>query len=366
MYRTYLLLIFCALITACNSSKDHINGYTIMGSINGISEGLAYLQKPSADGLVTVDSTEIADGQYQFTGTMEMPQVYYIKINNSNYYITFFLENSSIRIESHKDSLYHSRITGSASQMELDQFHSEIRPFKIKLKELYRSYYKAELAKDENKMFQIDQEYERVHKQQIQHMKSYAMTHSSSVVASYITARYLSNELDYASLDSLYQSFKSDLDNDRYLKKLEERLEVLENIAVGKPAVDIIQNDTSHSPVRLSSLKGRYVLLEFWASWCTSCKNENKRLKEIYTRYHANGFEIYAVSLDNDYTQWVEAVQHLDLPWINVSDLKGWQSETRKLYGVIKTPHNLLIDKDGVIVAKDLYGDELRAFLDTI
>ena len=365
-HQLLLLFISLTLLISCTKDSSPKEGYLISGSLTGISDGYAYLQQPSPEGLITLDSVEISDGKYNFEGSVDMPQVYYLKINNSNYYITFFLENSSINITSHIDSLYKSKITGSVCQLELDEFQEKILPYKNKLKELYKAYYKAEKSNDEELMASIDTEYEQVHSEQIMKMKDYAVTNPTSVVASYISARYLSNELDYSSLDSIYQTFKVNLENDRYLKKLEERLEILEKVAIGKPAVDIIQNDTSHVTVALSSLKGKNVLIEFWASWCTTCKSENRRLKKIYKNYQNKGFEVFAVSLDNDFTQWTEAVNASELPWINVSDLKGWQSETRKLYGVIKTPHNLLLNKDGIIIAKDLYGEELEKHLDRL
>ena len=364
--KTYLLLLLTAGFMACTASNEKKDGFEVMGNLEGITEGYAYLQEPSPEGLVTVDSTQISGGKYQFQGWVDSPQVYYIKINNSNYYITFFLENSRINIHSHIDSLYHSKITGSECQQELDGFHKAVLPYKDKLKALYKAYYKAEMDKDEMKMEEIDHEYEQVHHEQLQYMRAYAMENPTSIVASYVSARYLSNELDYSSLDSLYKLFDGKLDNDRYLKKLKKRLEILEKVAIGKPAVDIVQNDTSHNSISLSSLKGKTVLIEFWASWCTTCKSENKHLKKIYDQFRGKNFEIFAVSLDNDFTQWTEAIKAADLPWVNVSDLKGWQSETRKLYGVIKTPHNVLVDSEGNIIAKDLYGEELVSRLSAL
>lgn len=360
MNRFYLLVLLSLLLFSCSPQEEKKDGYIISGIIKGVDEGNAYLQETSPDGLITIDSAAISNGEYVFSGNTNLPEVYYIKINNSNKYITFFLENSKITIDSHVDSLFNSKIEGSICQLELDEFYDKLFPYKQKLKNLYKSYYKAERANDGLRMKEIDEEYERVHDQQIDYIKSFAHSNPGSVVASYVAARYLANELNYPALDSLYNSLKKDLENTKYIVKLKDRLDILENVAVGKPVVEIAPNDTSNHPVSLASLKGKYVLIEFWASWCLSCKEENKKLRPIYAEYSKKGFEIFGISLDNDRTNWIKAINEDSLPWINVSDLKGWQSDTRKLYGVTTTPHNILVDKEGIIIAKDVYGEILE------
>ena len=140
--------------------------------------------------------------------------------------------------------------------------------------------------------------------------------------------------------------------------------------AVGEKAPDIVQTDISGKTIALSSLKGKVVLVDFWASWCAPCRKENPNLVQAYNEYrdaefrNGNGFVIFSVSLDKNKLAWKKAVSDDGLDWpYHVSDLKGWKNEAAKTYGVRSVPSNFLIDGDGKIIAVNLRGDALDATL---
>ncbi|MCO4291337.1 TlpA family protein disulfide reductase [Solitalea sp. MAHUQ-68] len=130
----------------------------------------------------------------------------------------------------------------------------------------------------------------------------------------------------------------------------------------GFMAPEIQLADINGNKVDLSSLKGKYVLIDFWASWCQPCIEEIPELKKLYSFYHSKGLEIYGVSLDNDRNRWVKAISDHQMNWVQVSDLKKWQSEPLVSYGVDAIPSNFLLDKEGKIIAKNLHGDQLEDF----
>ncbi|MBO9729990.1 MAG: TlpA family protein disulfide reductase [Chitinophaga sp.] len=144
-------------------------------------------------------------------------------------------------------------------------------------------------------------------------------------------------------------------------KKIDmERAEAIaKKTAIGVTAMDFSQNNTTGKPVKLSDYRGKYVLLDFWASWCGPCRAENPNVLDNYEKYHSKGLEILGVSLDDKKDAWLKAIKDDGLEWAHVSDLKGWKNAVAKEYNINAVPSNFLLDKEGKIIAKDLRGEEL-------
>ncbi|NLR80716.1 TlpA family protein disulfide reductase [Chitinophaga eiseniae] len=153
-------------------------------------------------------------------------------------------------------------------------------------------------------------------------------------------------------------------------KQKKEDIEKAEVIArktgIGAVAMDFVQNNANGKPVKLSDYRGKYVLLDFWASWCGPCRAENPNVLDNYERFHAKGLEILGVSLDDKKDAWIKAIKDDGLEWAHVSDLKGWKNEVAKEYNIRAVPSNFLIDKEGKIVAVNLRGEELTSKLEQI
>ena len=136
--------------------------------------------------------------------------------------------------------------------------------------------------------------------------------------------------------------------------------ETMMKTAVGQVVPDFSLPSKNGKEVAISSFRGKYVLLDFWASWCGPCRGENPHVVEIYKEYHPKGLEIFGVSLDNNKEAWVKAIADDGLVWKHGSDLKGWQSAPAQLYSVSGIPHTVLLDENNKIIAKNLRGDELK------
>ncbi len=163
-----------------------------------------------------------------------------------------------------------------------------------------------------------------------------------------------------ALFDLLPDSIRSTPSGQAFLKQLDNKVTFDKAVGVGQQAPDFTQNDTAGHPVTLSSFRGRYVLLDFWASWCGPCRQENPAVVKAYHQYHDKGFEILGVSLDQSEKSWKKAIRDDKLSWVHVSDLKYWNNALVKVYGIQGVPQNFLIDPQGKIIARGLRGEDLQ------
>ena len=145
-----------------------------------------------------------------------------------------------------------------------------------------------------------------------------------------------------------------------YVKDLDGIIKQLENVQIGKVAPEFSLPDTAGVSVSLSDFRGKYVLLDFWASWCPPCRRENPNVVKAFNEYKDKNFTIVGISLDKDKSKWMKAIADDNLTWTHLSDLKYWDSEIPALYGVRGIPANVLLDPDGVIVAKNITGEDLH------
>jgi len=173
---------------------------------------------------------------------------------------------------------------------------------------------------------------------------------------------------DPSEVDPLYNSLSDRLKATETARNLKKSLDGLRNTAIGVTAPDFTQNDVNGAPVKLSSFRGKYVLLDFWASWCGPCRQENPNVVKAYNKYKDKNFTIVGVSLDrpNGKAAWLAAIQNDGLNWTQVSDLKFWSNEVAALYSITSIPANFLIDPNGKIIARDLRGDDLENKLEEV
>ena len=362
--RNVLTIIVCALaVFSCQTAKDE---FSIKGTISGVETGKIYLLKVVDDLPQIIDTADVVDGKFNFKGTMEMPDIRLLRLNEQDYLAQFFLDNSSITVKARKDSLRGTKITGSPSQDIFQIYITEMEKLNKEAMALQGKYQNAMTTGDTNEAEKAKIDYQAMVDNNTFYTKNFVREHANSVVSAYITLVQLASQIEGAELDSIVSKFTPEISASEYVVKLKELVQEQKKTAIGVEAPDFTMNDTEDKPVKLSSLRGKVVMIDFWASWCAPCRQENPNVVKLYNQYHEKGFEIIGVSLDKDKANWIQAIKDDQLSWIHVSDLQYWQNAAARLYGVNAIPQTYLLDKDGKIIAKGLRSEQLAAKLNEL
>jgi len=249
---------------------------------------------------------------------------------------------------------------------------SQIKPVEDKLNAILKEYQQAAPAKKNTPAYQaeIEKRYSSAVNEMTLLLRSFISKHPNSYI-SLLVLNDLTNPnsgIEVSSLTNLYKSLSESLKKTELGQTLGNRILTTSRTAIGTVAPDFTQNDPDGKPVKLSDFRGKYVLIDFWASWCGPCRKENPNVVRAYAQFKDKNFEILGVSLDNPNAKnaWLNAIEKDNLTWKQVSDLQGWGNQAARLYGVEGIPQNFLIDPKGVIIAKNLRGEELIKTLSRI
>lgn len=358
-----ILLAVLFSVMSCNTKKTE--GYTIDGTITGADNGWVLLKKREEGKMITADSVQVKEGKFAFSGKVDMPEVYYLKLANVDGAFPFFIENGALTMKIYADSLDKSTVTGSVSQDELIAYQKDEAVYNYKKDALYGDYMKAKEAHDSVAAKIVESAYDSIQNAQSRFTKEYILKNGKSVVSAYLA---ISNAYEYTleDLKSINKAMDPSIANSPYVKNLAERETILAKVEPGQPAPEFTMNDTTGKPISLSSFKGKVVLVDFWASWCGPCRAENPNVVAAYKRFNSKGFTVFGVSLDTDKGKWQNAIAKDGLTWTHVSDLIGWDNAAAKQYGVMSIPANFLVDKEGKIIGSSLRGDDLVKKLEEV
>ena len=323
------VLVGALAVLAFSSCAEEKKGYVIDGQVTDVKDGMMYLKKYVGKSFVDVDSTAIVDGKFKFEGVASEALAHGLTTRKeSSRPMVFFLENNAMNITMNESGKEMS-ITGSEAN------------------DIYLRNAKITRAKG----YSLD---------------SLLAAHSASPVAAYFVVKDFAYKLDLEGMKAVRAKLDASLAGSEYVNQIESMISRMEKVQVGSIAPDFTLPDVDGNPVSLSSFRGKYVLVDFWAAWCPDCRKENPNIVAAWEKYKDKNFAVLGVSLDRKRDQWLAAIEKDNLTWTQVSDLKYWDSEAAVLYCIRWIPMSFLIDPEGKIVAIGLEGEELHNKLEEL
>jgi peroxiredoxin len=334
--------------------------FTISGNLNGLPDGsnvsLSNANSPSD----TLAKAIVKNGEFELNGSMDEANLYQLNFDGVQKKSVVFIGNENVSVSGDVEAIQDLAIEGSNINKDFDEFKKTFNPL---FQELTAKGQRISRLPSLERNDSVMNDY----KDQLDKIKgavdNFVSSHPNSPVASFVVVVTSEIEQDLSVLERRYQSLGKNAKEGFYGKIIKQQIADKKTGAIGSEAIDFTQADTEGKKVSLSSFRGKYVLVDFWASWCRPCREENPNVVNAYNKFKDKNFTVLGVSLDNNRQPWLKAIKNDNLVWTQVSDLKGWYNEAAAKYKIESIPQNLLIDPSGKIIAKNLRGPELQSRL---
>lgn len=371
MKKIFALAFTAAVLVSC--SKE---GYTISGDVKGFEDGTkVYINKQDENGFTKIDSTEIKGGTFQFKND-KAPEIdiYYVELGKTQEFaFPVILENGDIKFSFDKEKPESTKVTGTKNNDLMTSYNEEAFKIQKEIMDFQQQnqtkFMEAQQKGDQATMQSLMEQMTKIQEKYVEQNKKFISTNKDSFISLLLlTQLSMSDAVTPEEIKTYFNDFdksvketKKGKDFADSLKKMEEAEKDRQKVAIGQKAPDFTANTPEGKPESLYKNLGKVTIVDFWASWCKPCRQENPNVVALYNKYKDQGLKIIGVSLDKEQDKWVKAIADDKLAWLQVSNLKFWDDEIAKSYFVEAIPATFILDANGTIVAKDLRGAELEA-----
>ena len=361
IYRIFSLS-FLLFLSSCGSSD---NQFELIGNAD-VSDGtmIYVLQADQNNQPYIKDSTSVQSNSFKFKGISSTPQISYIQVQGVNGYVLAILENGDIKADIYKDSISKSKVYGTKSNDDFIKYKSETKSLVDVMNNISSDAQNAIMSGDVVTAMELEKEYNSKEREVMLYEWDFIVDNLDSYMSALLLEVFMiENKVNKDSIIDVYESFSNRIKVSDVGKNIADLLSQFEDpIEVGEIAPDFTAPSIDGPDITLSNvlLDNKVTLLDFWAAWCRPCRIENPNLVRLHKKYKDAGFDIIGVSLDRTREQWEQAVIDDNLPWTQVSNLNFWNDPVARRYSIRAIPQSYLLNKDGLVMGKNLRGQELE------
>ena len=358
---TFLPFALLLILTSCGSD----NSYTLNGNID-IEDGtkVYILQADQNNQPFIKDSTSVKSGEFIFKGMSATPQISYMQVEGVNGYVLTILENGTINADLYKDSITKSNVYGSKSNDDFIKYKIETKSLVDNMNSISFAAQDAIMNGDVETASELEKDYNKIQQEVLLYEWDFITDNLDSYMSGLLLEVFMvENKVNKDSIIDVYESLSNRIKVSDVGKNIADLLvQYSDPIEIGETAPDFTGPSITGSNVTLSEEVSKYsvTLLDFWAAWCRPCRVENPNLVRLYKSYKDSGFNIIGVSLDRTQEQWEQAIEDDNLPWTQISNLNFWNDPIARRYSIRAIPQSYLINNEGLVIGKNLKGNDLE------
>lgn len=359
-----VLLLSASVFASCKDKSK----LTIKGTlVNADAKNKVYLYGMASNSMILLDSTNLSqDGEFKFTSMK--PEADFFRVNyGQNEYIVIAKNGDDVKISTDvNDESLRYEISGGEEANKLAEFNALKVSHQNKILAVSKQF-ETEVNANPDGRNELFNKFSPMYNSAIKELNTaivnFALNNANSLVSFYAISLVNPKENE-KEMVAYSEKVSNDLKKNAAVKNLVAKVARLKAVQIGQPAPDFTINNIKGEAVSLKDFKGKYVLLDFWASWCAPCRNENPNVVKAYQNFKGRNFTVVGISLDKDKSAWTQAISQDKLTWTHLGEFQDFEGPTVRLYQVEAIPSSFLIDPDGKIIARDLTGEDLLKFLD--